>query len=134
MAMVKFQFRRIPSDIFGVIYRPYADVLLQNKQDKSWLKVTMVVDTGADYTILPISYADYLGIDVKKDCLAQITHGIGGSETIYLYKSLSVKIGDFYRKIPVGFLNRNDIPPLMGRHQFFETFKAVFDKRVVFFE
>lgn len=134
MAKVKFTFRPVPSEIFGTIYRPYADVLIQKKDKSGWRKATMVIDTGADYTILPRSYADYLEIDIAKDCMAQTTHGIGGLETVYIYKNLTVKLGNFERKIPVGFLDRNDIPPLLGRHDFFETFKTLFNnkKAIVF--
>ena len=133
MAEVTFTFRRFPSKIFGVMYRPYADVFLEKKDKSGWRKATMGIDTGADYTILPRSYADYLGIDVAKDCNAQITHGVGGTETVYLYKKLVVKLGNFRRIIPAGFLDRNDIPPLLGRHEFFETFRSVFEKRTVTF-
>lgn len=134
MDRVKFTFRAIPSEIFGLIYRPYADVLLEKKDNSGWRKATMVIDTGADYTILPRSYADYLGIDIAKDCIAHNTHGIGGVETVYLYRDLVVRIGRFERKIPVGFLERDDIPPLLGRHEFFETFHTLFEKRTVTFE
>lgn len=64
MDTLKFSFRAIPSEIFGMIYRPYADILLQRKDKTGWRKATMVIDTGADYTILPRSYADYLGVDI----------------------------------------------------------------------
>jgi len=133
MDQVKFIFRAIPSEIFGLIYRPYVDVLLEKKDKSGWRKATMVVDTGADYTILPRSYADYLAIDVAQDCIAHDTHGVGGVETVYLYRGLLVKLGGFERKIPVGFLEKDDVPPLLGRHEFFETFRSLFEKHTVTF-
>lgn len=129
MKSIKFKFRRIPSEMFDSIYRPYVSVMLQKKDKNGWRKARMIVDTGADYSILPRSYAVYLGIDLTADCIAQTTHGVGGMETVYIYKNLVLKIGDFERKIPVGFLNRDDIPPLFGRHECLETFRAIFDKR-----
>lgn len=135
MTKANFTFRPVPSKIFGIVYRPYADVLIEKKDKSGWRKATMVIDTGADYTILPRSYADYLGIDIAKDCIAQTTHGIGGLETVYLYKNLTVKLGNFKRGIPVGFLDRDDIPPLLGRHEFFETFQTLFnDKKLIVFQ
>lgn len=134
MDKIKFVFRAIPSEIFGTIWRPYADVLMRKKDQTSWRKATMVIDTGADYTILPRSYAAYLGIDLGKDCIVHNTHGIGGAETVYFHKDLLVKLGNFQRKIPVGFLERDDIPPLLGRHEFFETFRSVFEKHTITFE
>ena len=91
----------------------------------------MIVDTGADYSILPRSYAVYLGIDLTRDCIAQTTHGIGGMETVYIYKSLILEIDSFKRKIPIGFLDRDDVPPLFGRHECLETFRLVFAKRTI---
>lgn len=130
---VKFSFRKIPSEVFRFIYRPYADVYLQKKDKSGWRLATMVIDTGADYTILPNTYAGSLGIDLAKDCIPQTTHGVGGTETVYIYKGLVVKLGSYTRKIPVGFLDRPDIPPLLGRHDFFETFKVVFKRHKVSF-
>jgi hypothetical protein len=37
-----------------------------------------------------------------------------------------VQIGEFAREIPVGFLDRNEVPPLMGRHLFMETLETYF--------
>ena len=132
---VIFSFRKIRSEVFRFIYRPYADVYLQKKDKSGWRLATMVVDTGADYTILPSTYAESLGIDLAKDCMPQTTHGIGGPETVFIYKGLIVKLANYQRKIPVGFLERADVPPLLGRHEFLETFRVVFEKhRVDFWE
>lgn len=131
MKSIKFKFRRIPSEIFNYIYRPYITAFLQKKDKTGWRKARMIVDTGADYSILPRSYAYYLGIDLTNDCIAQSTHGVGGMETVYVYKNLVLKIGDFERKIPIGFLDRDDVPPLLGRHQCLETFRIVLDKREI---
>lgn len=94
----------------------------------------MIVDTGADYTILPRFYAYDLGINLHKDCMAYQTFGIGGSEKVYLLKNAKVKLGRWERFVPVGFLNRDDIPPLMGRQEFLEIFKVTFiNHSTVFF-
>jgi hypothetical protein len=84
----------------------------------------MIVDSGADYTILPRFYAIDLGIDLKQDCLSYQTFGIGGSEKVYLLKNTKIRLGKWERFIPVGFIDRDDIPPLLGRQEFLETFKV----------
>lgn len=86
----------------------------------------MIVDTGADYTLLPKHLAKILGIDLKQDCKVFKTSGIGGEEKVYLAKNIEVKIGGLQRKIPVGFLDREDIPSLLGRQNFLETFEVIF--------
>lgn len=86
----------------------------------------MVVDTGADYTLLPRYIADKLGISLERDCKTFITYGVGGGERVYLLPKVKVRLGDWERIISVGFLERNEIPPLMGRHLFLETFETLF--------
>ena len=50
----------------------------------------------------------------------------GGGERVYYLPKIKVKLGDWKRIIPIGFLERNEIPPLMGRHLFLETFETLF--------
>jgi predicted aspartyl protease len=131
---LKFTFKKEKSSMFGTIRRPLAEVLIWSRKYKSWESVWMLVDTGADYTLLPNYFAEQLGVDLE-DLDVLTTYGVGGTERVYLVKKLKVKLGKWNRSIPVGFLERNDIPPLMGRHMFLETFETHFSKkRIVTFE
>lgn len=134
MEIAKFPFVKIGKGPLGIIFRPYAKVMIFAEKQKEWLPVNMVVDTGADYTLLPRRYATTLEIDLAKDCVVETSLGIGGSETVYLYKSLLIKIGDWQKKIPVGFLERDDIPALLGRLEFIEVLKVTFEKYQTIFE
>ncbi|MBI4130655.1 retropepsin-like domain-containing protein [Candidatus Roizmanbacteria bacterium] len=128
-----FRFRQISSELFRVIHRPYTDVTFIGKNKKRRI-VSMVVDTGADYSLLPRKDASLLGIDLAKDCTLYTTYGVGGSQTVYLYMNMKVELDTLKLTIPVGFLDSNDIPPLLGRHGFFEVMKACFENHVVYFE
>jgi len=87
----------------------------------------MIVDTGADFTILPRYRCVDLGVDLGKDCLIKKTAGVGGKETVFfLKKKIKIKIGDFQFRIPLGFLNSNNIPPLLGREECLNLFKLTF--------
>lgn len=99
----------------GKIFRPYLHLFLYSKARKTWQPVEMLVDTGADYTLLPKRYAQILGINLTTDCRIETTFGVGGTETVYQCKALSIKIGAWEKKIPVGFLKRDDFPPVLGR-------------------
>ena len=107
-----------------------AIVFFQNKLSGIFKPISMIVDTGADYTLLPKFLALNLGISLVKDCKKLQTNGVGGSETVFFCKEkVLVRLGEWERKIPLGFLNNDFIPPLLGRHQFFDTFKVVFNNR-----
>ena len=86
----------------------------------------MLVDTGADYTLLPKLYASHLGIRLDHDGQTFDTMGIGGSERVSLVRRWPMQLGQWERKIPLGFLARNDIPPLLGRQACLETFRLTF--------
>jgi len=124
--VLKFSFKKEQSSILGTIYRPISRVLFWSTDKNGWVAVLMIVDTGADYTLLPRFMAKELGIDLEKDCKIFNTYGVGGGERVYFLPKIKVKLGNWERSIPIGFLERNEIPPLMGRHLFLETFETLF--------
>jgi len=63
MELIRFPFRRIGKEYLGTIWRPYAKVMIQGPNQR-WVSVEMVVDSGADHTLLPGRYAAMLGIDL----------------------------------------------------------------------
>lgn len=131
---ISFPFKEENSPIFGKIRRPIAQVYFNDKKHDLWQPVTMIVDTGADYTLLPLFLAEELGVDLGKDCKTITTQGVGGTSKVYLLKNkIEARIGDLKRQIPLGFLDNDYIPPLLGRQEFFETFKVVFEKFSVTF-
>ncbi|MBI3913404.1 MAG: retropepsin-like domain-containing protein [Chloroflexi bacterium] len=91
-----------------------------------WIPISMIVDTGADYSILPRSFATLLGIDLAVDCIEHRTLGIGGSEKIFLCRCQIVRLGKYRRTVPLGFLDRETGPTLLGRHECLETFRVIF--------
>ncbi len=91
-----------------------------------WVRVAMLVDTGADYTLLPHLYASYLGIVLNRQAHVFETMGIGGRESVYLVRHWPMQLGSWKRDIPIGFLSRDDVPPLLGRQACLETFRLTF--------
>lgn len=123
---IKFPFEIKSSGIFGTIRRPMAKIDFWSKLSKNWVEIIMLVDSGADYTLLPKFYAEDLGINLEKDCQIHSTFGIGGSECVYILRKIKVKLLNWKFAIPIGFLERDNIPPLLGRQNFLENFKIVF--------
>lgn len=105
----------------GEMYRPYLDILVRSNKVPKWFFIEVLVDTGADYTLFPKRHSELLRIDLKKDCQFNKTVGIGGNEGVYLCKDkVQMRVGNFEKIIPVGFLTRNDVPALLGRLQCLE--------------
>lgn len=132
---VIFPFEKQQTKIFGVMRRPIADVLFWSENLNNWIPVKMIVDTGADYTLLPIWIAQKLGVNLQKDCRRFSTRGVGGSQLVLLAKNgRRVKLGSWENKITLGFLRDNDIPPLLGRLHFLERLKVTFENFETKFE
>ena len=132
---VKFDYEFSGETYFGKIFRPVAKVSFKSQIGKLWSDVWMVVDTGADFTILPRYVSNDLGISLEKDCIVDTTAGVGGEQKIYLCKTrIGVKIGSYSREIPIAFFDSDEVPPLLGRLGFLETFNTIFQKshKVVF--
>ena len=126
---VKFVYEKVGKSFFGDMYRPVAKVSLKALKNDIWTDAWMVVDTGADFTVLPRYFAEDLKISLEHDCVKDVTSGIGGEQTVYLCKSkIKAKIGLLEREVPLAFLDSNEVPALLGRLGFLETFNTEFLK------
>lgn len=128
-----FPFDYITANRFGEVLRPYAKIQVFKKDLKIYIGRILVVDTGADFTMFSRKDAFLFGIDLKKETIEEETFGIGGKERIFLYKNLNIKLGNKKLRIPVGFLDRNDVPALLGRQDFLELFKVCFEQHKTIF-
>ncbi len=126
---VKFPFEHVGKSFFGPVYRPIAKVSLKSIKTNMWAETWMVVDTGADFTILPRYLSEDLTISLEDDCLKDETFGVGGTQAIYLCKQrIQARIGTLERDIPLAFFDSNEVPALLGRLGFLETFTTEFLK------
>lgn len=132
---ITFPFKYLRNNRFGKIFRPYATIHVFKKDIGIYIERILVLDTGADFTIFPRKDAYSFSIDLEKETVKDKIFGVGGQEIVYLYESLEVKLGNVKLKIPCGFINRNDVPALLGRQHFLELFdvclkdyKTIFQK------
>lgn len=127
--LISFPYEVKASTIFKVVRRPIALVDFWSNKFNRFIKYSLIVDTGADYTLFPKSISEDLGVDLKDDCYNYESKGIGGKEQVYfLKKKVSIMIGETKRQIPIGFLESDDIPPLLGRQECLDTFELTFSK------
>ncbi len=127
---VDFDYDYVGRGIHGKIYRPVAKVTFKSTKSKSFVSSWMVVDSGADQSILPKSLAVRLNVSLEKDCVKDVTIGVGGAKYIYFMKTkIQATIGHFQRMVPIAFVESDDIPPLLGRLGFMEIFDVLFSKK-----
>ncbi len=81
-----FKFEDIGKSPYGHIYRSVAKITLVSPSTNKMVNIWMIVDTGADYTILPRHFSEKLRISLEHDCFKDTACGIGGNQAIYFYK------------------------------------------------
>ncbi len=127
---VVFDYDYIGDNLHGKIYRPVAKVTFKSPRNNSFVTSWMVVDSGADQSVLPKSLATRLNISLAQDCTRDVTVGVGGSKSIYFLKAkIQAEIGQFKKMVPIAFVESDDIPPLLGRLGFMELFDVLFSKK-----
>ncbi|MBI4235582.1 hypothetical protein HY604_04770 [Candidatus Peregrinibacteria bacterium] len=78
--------------------------------------------------IFPLYAAISLDINLKK--LKRIKAESADGDFFDIYKTvLEAKIGDKYFNLPIGFSEKPNVSPLIGRQGFFDTFKVTFNQR-----
>lgn len=118
---------RYKPEVYGtkneIIWRPVADIYLQS-QKGSWFELHPYIDSGADVTMIPLSFGKLLGLTINRKEIGQIG-GIRGSVPI-IYFNIPVKIGDKQIMTKIAWALIEDIPPLLGRTNVFDYFIVTF--------
>lgn len=134
---LRFNYEYTGESFFGGIYRPVAKVaFVSPRVSDKIVSVWMIVDSGADYSILPHHLSEKLRVSFEQDCVTDTTYGVGGQRTVYFLKDrIKVQIGNIQKSVPLAFFDSDEIPPLLGRQGFMETFDVEFLKsRIVVFK
>lgn len=125
LTLISFPYERLVSAVFGAIRRPVAKVEVYSTILQRWIAYTMVVDTGADYCVFPASIALDLGVELAT-CERHTALGVGGQQRIFLHRRTRLRLDAWEVVVPVGFVAREDLPPLLGRHRCLDLFDLRF--------
>lgn len=131
--MIIFKYREESLGDKGKMNRPVADVYLKTK-DNFWLEFHPYIDSGADVTMIPLSLGKLVGFEIDESKIQQIG-GIRGSVPV-IYTKAALKIGGKEINCQVAWALIEDVPPLLGRTDIFDSFKITFEqkKEVITFE
>ncbi len=119
-----FKFAKENSSSLGIVYRPIAKVGLK---DVNWdmFELSMLVDSGADITILSKRIGDIMGVDVEQG-EAKTFRGIVGEMIAYVHK-IPLFINGREIDTRVAF-SLSEVPNLLGRLDIFKNFEINFKK------
>jgi len=123
--MTIFHYKKENSFALGKIQRPVADVFLRTETN-SWIEFNPYIDSGADITMIPLSFGKLIGFQVDESKIQQIG-GISGSVPV-IYKKAVVKIGKKILTVRIAWALIEDVPPLLGRTDVFDVFKVTFEQ------
>ena len=132
--MITFNYRREKSEITGDILRPVASIEFKSK-DGVWIELRPYIDSGADITLIPLTFGRLLGLELKKEEIKHL-RGVGGAGVPVVITEVDTKINDTEFPVRVAWALEEDLPPLLGRTDIFDRFVVTFDQRreVVIFE
>jgi len=110
----------------GTIFNPVIPVKILTP--KGFVTFQFLLDSGADFTLLPKHVADLVGIDLR-NAPSTKTFGVEGKGVRVFVGSVTIKIGHEILKIRAFFSERDDAPFLLGRMDLFNKFKIEFDPK-----
>jgi hypothetical protein len=119
-----FEFTEEISSGLGAVYRPIMKVGLKDA-DGTIFEISMIVDSGADITVLSKRIGDIMGIDVEEG-EEKIFRGIVGELIAYVH-SIPLFIDGKELEVRVAFALA-EVPNLLGRLDIFRNFEINFRK------
>ena len=119
-----FPFTEEASSSLGTVYRPLMKVGLKDA-DGVMFETSMIVDSGADITVLSKRMSDIMGIDVENG-EEKIFRGIVGEIIAYVHR-IPLSIDGREVEVRVAFALA-EVPNLLGRLDIFRNFEIRFRK------
>lgn len=107
----------------GIVPEPIIPVSVRTPE--GWKMFDFLVDSGADFSVLPRSFSKEIGVDLS-ECRVSTTMGVEGSGTKIYHSKIDIRIGAFMKPIHCGFASHDRIPPLLGRLDIFSNFNITF--------
>ena len=96
---------------------------------------SFLLDTGADCTMVPLSLAEDIDIDLRQSPKAR-SYGIEGDGIVGRVGKIQIMIGDKELQITCLFAERETVPYILGRMDIFSNFNVSFDnvnKKIILF-
>lgn len=121
--MIELPFRKVLTERYGLIYEPTIQVTLKGPNGS--VDVAMIIDSGADISIIPYTLGEDLGLHLDMEKRRDV-RGVGDSSVAYILSTVEVQIGDLNVEARVGWALTDDVPLILGRLDIFRSFVIEF--------
>lgn len=126
MAEIRFKGKELQIPEIGQFWIPTAKVELISEK-RNYL-CEMIVDSGADITLVPRSLGEFLGLSFQGEKIREI-RGIGEGTIPYVIKTVETKIGNFKFESRIGVTLIEEVPLILGRLDIFDNFNIEFRQK-----
>ncbi|MBI2358802.1 MAG: retropepsin-like domain-containing protein [Deltaproteobacteria bacterium] len=121
--MIEFPFERMRSQRFGEILKPVIPVRLSGPARP--VNVFMLVDSGADLSMLPYSVGETIGLALDMSTRSEV-QGIGDGTVPYVLGDVDLEVGGINLHARVGWALIEEVPLLLGRLDIFSELAIEF--------
>lgn len=121
--MIEFPFLKRRSKKLGHILKPIIPVSIIDP--KRGVRVFMLLDSGADISMIPYSVGETLGLELDMSTRSEI-QGIGESSVPYVLGQVRIQIENFEILIRIGWALIEEVPFILGRLDVFKTIAIEF--------
>ena len=121
--MIKFSFKKVVSPKFGEVLKPVIPVIVIGPKRK--VKTFMLLDSGADISLIPYSAGEIIGLDLDMTTRSEI-QGVGEGSVPYVPSQIKLQIEDIEITIRIGWALIEEVPFILGRLDLFQKFALEF--------
>ena len=111
---------------YGPLPDPKIPVLVRTRD--GYRAYRFLLDTGADFSMVPFSMAEDLGIDVS-GCPTDHCTGIEGRPLLVYHARIDLRIGEVELSLRCLISESDTTPFVLGRADLFSRFSITFDNR-----
>lgn len=126
MAKYIFKGKKVEIPGVGIKWIPTSFVRIFS-QNKSYL-CEMLVDSGADVSLIPRNLGEFLNLNISKDGIREI-RGIGEAAVPYIIKRVELQIGKKKFLSRIGIALIEEVPFILGRLDVFDVFNVEFKQK-----
>ena len=121
--MFKCTFQKVISPKFGHILLPVIPATIIGPKRK--LNTFMLLDSGADFSIIPYSAGKTIGLKLDMKSRSEV-HGIGEGSVPYIINRITLQIGNMELSVRIGWALIEEVPFILGRLDIFNKLAIEF--------